>query len=132
MFVLSCALQGQKGGDMTSFCSVDMGGLCGKTNDPKINLNRKKKNLWGSSCVTHLTMMLLLEFIFICWRGGINVMRWIAVLRSESLSMCVQQQKTARAAVWYGAGGGRRERDGEGEGRSVGGLRNAEREGTSA
>lgn len=43
MFVLSCALQGQKGGDMTSFCSVDMGGLCGKTNDPKINLNRKKK-----------------------------------------------------------------------------------------
>lgn len=57
-------------------------------------------------------------------------MRWIAVLRSESLSMCVQQQKTARAAVWYGAGGGRRER--EGEGRSVGGLRNAEREGTSA
>lgn len=70
MFVLSCALQGQKGGDMTSFCSVDMGGLCGKTNDPKINLNRKKKNLWGSSCVTHLTMMLLLEFIFICWRGG--------------------------------------------------------------
>lgn len=57
-------------------------------------------------------------------------MRWIAVLRSESLSMCVQQQKTARAAVWYGAGGGRGE--GEGEGRSVGGLRNAEREGTSA
>lgn len=43
MFVLSCALQGQKGGDMTSFCSVDMGGLCGNTNDPKINLNRKKK-----------------------------------------------------------------------------------------
>lgn len=47
MFVLSCALQGQKGGDMTSFCSVDMGGLCGKTNDPKINLNRKKKKPMG-------------------------------------------------------------------------------------
>lgn len=32
---------------MTSFCSVDMGGLCGKTNDPKINLNRKKKKPMG-------------------------------------------------------------------------------------
>lgn len=60
-------------------------------------------------------MMLLLEFIFICLEWGINVMRWIAVLRSESLSMCVQQQKTARAAVWYGAGGGRREREMERE-----------------
>lgn len=50
MFVLSCALQGQKGGDMTSFCSVDMGGLCGKTNDPKINLNRKKKPMGQLVC----------------------------------------------------------------------------------
>lgn len=37
--------------------------------------------------------------------------RGIAVLGSESLSMCVQQQKTARAAVWCLAGGGRRERE---------------------
>lgn len=131
MFVLSCALQGQKGGDMTSFCSVVMGGLCGKTNDPKINLNRKKKPMGQLVCYSSNHDATAGVYFYLL-EGGINVMRWIAVLRSESLSMCVQQQKTARAAVWYGAGGGRRERDGEGEGRSVGGLRNAEREGTSA
>lgn len=96
---------------MTSFCSVDMGGLCGKTNDPKINLNRKKKKPMGQLVCYSSNHDATAGVYFYLLEGGINVMRWIAVLRSESLSMCVQQQKTARAAVWYGAGGGRREKD---------------------
>lgn len=59
-------------------------------------------------------------------------MGWITVLGTESRLMCVEQQKAGSSVLVPHAGGGQRDGDREGEGRSVGGLRNAEREGTSA